>query len=120
MDTKKFSHINRTRCESPVGFNHKLSDWSTSDWFLAVMGELGEAANAAKKLNRVRDGIPGNKETEAELRLKLKWELADTYVYLDLACQSLGFYAIDAAVEVFDAKSEQINYPFRISEMDPD
>lgn len=62
MTFGQFSQANRDRCESPQGFNHKLVDWSTSDWFVAVMGELGEAANVAKKLNRVRDGIPGNKE----------------------------------------------------------
>lgn len=68
MDMKEFSRVNRERCESPDGFNHKLGSWSLSDWFTATLGELGEAANVAKKLNRVRDGIPGNKETEAELR----------------------------------------------------
>lgn len=58
-----FSAVNRKRCESPDGFNHALDSWSLSDWFLAVLGEFGEAANVGKKLNRVRDGIPGNKES---------------------------------------------------------
>ena len=35
---------------------------------LAATGKFGEAANVAKKLNRIRDGIPGNTQTEAELR----------------------------------------------------
>lgn len=56
-----FSTVNRMRCESPTGFNHTLASWSLSDWLTATMGELGEAANIAKKLNRVRDGIPGNR-----------------------------------------------------------
>lgn len=33
-----------------------VGGWSLSDWFTAAMGELGEAANVAKKLNRERDG----------------------------------------------------------------
>ena len=90
MDIRVFSQINLARCTSPQGFNHKLEAWSTSDWFTAVMGELGEAANIAKKLNRVRDGVPGNKETASELREKLRRELADTDIYLDLLAQQEG------------------------------
>lgn len=63
MHMTDFSAVNRERCESQGGFNHKLSSWSLSDWMTATLGELGEAANVAKKLNRVRDGIPGNSET---------------------------------------------------------
>ena len=111
MTFGQFSEANRDRCESPQGFNHPLSGWSTSDWFLAMIGELGEAANVAKKLNRVRDGIPGNKETPDELRAKLRKELGDAFVYLDLTCQSLGFSIADAAAEVFNAKSVEIGYP---------
>lgn len=107
---EQFSRDNRTRCESPQGFNHHLDGWSTSDWMVAVMGELGEAANVAKKLNRYRDGIPGNKQTEQELRDQFRKELGDTFVYLDLLCQSCGFSIADAAVEVFNAKSAEIGY----------
>lgn len=73
-------------------------------------GELGEAANVAKKLNRIRDGIAGNKETEEELRNKLRKEIGDTFCYLDLMATSLGFSVFDAAVEVFEAKSKEIGW----------
>ena len=107
----EFSKANRRRCEHPEGFNHPLSGWSTSDWFVAIMGELGEAANIVKKLNRVRDGIPGNDEDAATLHAKLRKEIGDVYVYLDLAAQSCGIVLEHAAVEVFDGKSEKIGYP---------
>lgn len=106
-----FSAANRKRCEHPKGFRHDLNSWSTSDWFLAMIGELGEAANIAKKLNRVRDGIPGNKETADELRAKLRRELGDAFVYLDLTAQALGFRIGDAARDVFNSKSKEIGYP---------
>jgi NTP pyrophosphatase (non-canonical NTP hydrolase) len=109
-----FSRINRQRCEAESGFNHQLASWSTSDWFLAILGELGEAANVAKKLNRYRDGIRGNKVSEEELRNKLRQELGDTFVYLDLIAQALGFYIGDAATEVFNSKSDELNCPIRI------
>lgn len=111
---QKFSELNRARCEAPDGFNHDLASWSASDWVTAIVGELGEAANVVKKLNRYRDGINGNKETAEALRAKLRQELGDTFVYLDLLCQSLGFSLVEAAVEVFNAKSAEIGYPAKI------
>jgi NTP pyrophosphatase (non-canonical NTP hydrolase) len=111
MTFGQFSEANRARCESPQGFNHPLAGWSTSDWMTAMVGEVGEAANVVKKLNRVRDGVPGNKVSEQELRDMLRKELGDVFVYLDLMAQSLGFNIADAAAEVFDAKSAEIGYP---------
>lgn len=110
MNMRDFSVFNRRRCEAPKGFNHTLSSWSMSDWMTATMGELGEAANIAKKLNRVRDGIPGNKETEAELRAALADEIADTFIYLDLLAQSQGICLEDAVIAKFDRTSEKIGY----------
>lgn len=114
MDLALFSNTNRQRCQAPEGFNHKLSDWSLSDWFMATMGELGEAANVAKKLNRVRDGIPGNKESPFQLRDQLARELADTFIYLDLLAQAAGIDLAHAVRDTFNAKSEQIGAPHRI------
>lgn len=109
-DMTEFSARNLKRCEDPKGFNHPINSWGLSDWMLATMGELGEAANVAKKLNRVRDGIAGNKETPQELRDKLRKEIGDTFCYLDLMATYLGFNVFDAAVEVFEAKSKEIGW----------
>ncbi len=109
-----FSNANVARCTSANGFNHALDIWSASDWLTAVTGELGEAANVVKKLNRIRDGIPGNTETEYELREKLQKEIADTFIYLDLFAQSQGFNLLTAAIRVFNEKSEKIGYPHRL------
>lgn len=114
MDLDAFTQKNRERCESPDGFNHKLTDWSLSDWMTAVMGEFGEAANVVKKLNRIRDSIPGNKESEATLHDKLARELADTFIYLDLMFQRLGLRLGDVVKDVFNAKSEQIGSSVRV------
>lgn len=105
-----FSERNRQRCESSTGFNHKLGSWSMSDWMVATLGELGEAANVLKKLNRVRDGIPGNKESEAELRAMLAEQLADAEIYLDLMFQAAGIDREKAIEEKFARTSEKIGY----------
>jgi hypothetical protein len=107
-----FSIKNLARCEASNGFNHRLDSWSLSDWLTATLGELGEAANVAKKLNRVRDGLGHMNRgvTEEELRTMLRHEIGDTYSYLDLLAQSQGFLAQDAAEEVFDLVSKRIGY----------
>ena len=110
MEFKDFSTFNRRRCEAPHGFNHKLGDWSLSDWMTAVTGELGEAANIAKKLNRVRDGIPGNSESPEQLKAALADEIADTFIYLDLLAQSQGFSLEDAVFDKFQRTSNKIGY----------
>lgn len=114
MTFQEFSEANRRRCIDPNGFNHSIESWDTSDWVVAVMGELGESANLVKKLNRERDGVRGNTETVMALRAKLATEIADTFIYLDLLAQSLG---LDLAVEVaatWNAKSAQIGYAGRL------
>jgi NTP pyrophosphatase (non-canonical NTP hydrolase) len=117
MTFGQFSQANRERCESSQGFNHPLGGWSTSDWMTALVGEIGEAANVVKKLNRVRDGVPGNKVPAAALRDQLRRELGDVFVYLDLMAQSLGFSIADAAVEVFNVKSAAIGYKKPLTEV---
>jgi NTP pyrophosphatase (non-canonical NTP hydrolase) len=110
------SAANRARCESPLGFDHRLDSWSLSDWITATLGELGEAANLAKKLNRVRDGIRGNTQSEEELRAAFRREVADTLVYLDLLAQRAGFTLAAAVREAWDAKSAQVGYPHRLAD----
>lgn len=108
MTFTEFSVVNRMRCESPEGFHHTLDSWSLSDWLIAIGGELGEAMNIAKKLNRLRDGIPGNKETAEELHAALIDELADVDIYLDLVFQSLGVNRAAAIRSKFNRTSEKI------------
>lgn len=111
-----FRYANRTRCESSNGFNHELHSWSISDWMTAVTGELGEAANLVKKLNRIRDKVPGNRpeETEASLLAELQDEIADVGIYLDLLSQRLGFDLVKAMIEKYNKTSEKHNMPYKI------
>ena len=112
---KQFSAANLRRCRHDFG--HDLGDWSASDWMTATLGELGEAANVVKKLNRERDGIKGNTASVEALRAQLARELADTFIYLDLMFQALGIDMETAVTETFDAKSDEINWPSRLASM---
>jgi len=106
----EFSHRNRRRCQAKDGFNHQLDSWSLSDWLTATAGELGEAANIIKKLNRVRDGIPGNSETPEQLKEKLADEIADVAIYLDLLAQAAGFDLETIRDAKFEKTSRKIGY----------
>lgn len=110
FDMRSFSAENLARCQSPAGFHHPLSSWSLSDWMTATVGELGEAANVLKKLNRVRDNVPGNKETPDELRAMFADELADAFIYLDLLAQASGIDFPAAIRSKFDRTSVKIGY----------
>lgn len=108
VNFRVFSELNRLRSESPHGFNHPLSSWSLSDWMVAFFGEVGEAANVLKKLNRYRDGIPGNNESIEELREKFKKELADAFCYLDLLAQAGDVDLSQAVVDKFNEVNQRI------------
>lgn len=110
MDFTEFAKANRERCESPYGFNHTLGSWSPSDWMVAAGGELGEAMNVCKKLNRCRDGIPGNIETQQELLDQFQDEIADAVIYLDLVAQASGFSLEDAIRRKWNRTSAKIGY----------
>lgn len=105
-----FSERNRRRCEAKNGFRHTLGSWTLSDWMTATMGELGEAANVIKKLNRVRDSIPGNTATPEQLRSQLAEELADVAIYLDLLAQAAGFDLEEIREAKFNKTSRKIGY----------
>lgn len=67
-----------------------LNEWSLADWVVATGGEVGEALNVVKKLNRARDGQPGNTRRPDQLLADLADELADAVIYLDTVVNSEG------------------------------
>lgn len=93
-----------------------LAEWSLSDWFTATMGELGEAANIAKKLNRIRDGMAGNKtgEDEQHLRRELADEIADVAIYLDILAASEGIDLGMAIASKFNRTSVKVGFTERL------
>lgn len=113
MNLRSFSALNLARCNRwhPLGIN----SWSLSDWATATAGELGEACNLIKKLNRARDGLTGNGSAGVdELRANLAAELADTAIYLDLLAQAAGVDLSDAIASKFNAVSERNGFPERV------
>lgn len=82
LDFETLRRTNVQRCVA--AFNHRLRDWTLADWTIAFGGEVGEALNVVKKLNRDRDGFAGNAKSAGALRYDLFDEIADALIYLDL------------------------------------
>lgn len=114
LEFKQLRDVNLARCRRW----HNEGSWSLSDWAVATAGELGEALNVIKKLNRFRDGISGNSEERQKLERQLAEELADTAIYLDLLAARAGIDLDKAIVEKFNKKSVEVGFPERLGLID--
>lgn len=78
-----------------------LTGWMLSQWSNAVCGELGEAANLIKKIER-------GDYTLDEAREDLGRELADVVTYLDLLAARAGIDLGRATTAKFNEVSERV------------
>lgn len=108
----RISAINLARCLRwhPDGIN----SWSFSDWAVALAGEVGELCDVVKKLNRVRDGLRGNKLKPEELVVELSKEVADVYIYLDLFAQAAKINLYESVKAKFNEVSDRNGFPERL------
>lgn len=78
-----------------------------------LAGEVGEACNVIKKLERERRGIRGSRDTLEHLAE----ELADVVICIDLIAMQAGI-DLDAAVALkFNATSEKVGLQTRLAVM---
>jgi len=84
--------------------NGASADWSTAEWLMALIGEVGELANFMKK--DLRDGT--------HHYLDIMKELADIQVYLDLLADSLEVNLELATIDKFNEVSERIGSRVRL------
>lgn len=77
------------------------SDWKLSAWSNAVLGELGEAGNIIKKIER-------EDFTLEEAREDLGKELADVVTYLDILAFRCGVDLGEATAKKFNEVSRRV------------
>lgn len=112
-----FDELRRTnvaRCESAF---HKLDHWSVADWITATLGELGEAANVAKKIRRAEGGSAFSRPEERDMhamQAKLADELADVLIYLDLLAARCGVDLGAAVRAKFNRTSDLVGSPIKL------
>ena len=83
------------------------SDWKLSTWMNAVLGELGEAANIVKKVER-------GDLTLDEARPMLAKEFADVATYLDITAFRAGVDLGQAVKDKFNEVSDRVGAPVHI------
>lgn len=85
------------------------SDWALSAWSNAVLGELGEAANIIKKVER-------GDMTLDEARPSLAKEFADVQTYLDILAFRADVDLGQATITKFNEVSVRVGSPVRLAE----
>lgn len=100
-----------------------IKQWSTLEWAGAMCGEAGEAANAAKKLKRLEDGIASINVGERRVasinqgRQSVAKEVCDVILYAVLVAASVDVKPHEfekLLADVFNKKSEEYGFPERL------
>ena len=104
-----FQHFNEINNQRALSW-HEADHWSKNDWMIALVGEIGEAANILKKLKRSEDGLKGNKETDETLQAGLAEELADSLTYLFLVAERCGVDLETATINKFNKVSKRLGF----------
>lgn len=107
-------HANRARLPQfknrrgePAHSEPDGSDWCLAQWCNAVTGELGEAANLIKKIER-------GDMTLQEARVDLGKELADVQTYLDILAFRAGVDLGEATRTKFNEVSQRVGCAVRL------
>jgi NTP pyrophosphatase (non-canonical NTP hydrolase) len=89
-----------------------VMDWSPDRWMTALVGEVGEAANDIKKVNR------GDLSLEEALP-KIGSEIADAQTYLDLLAARLGLSLAEITIAKFNEVSQRVGCSIFLGEAPP-
>lgn len=118
LDFALLRERNKERCERLF---HSISEWRPSQWTNAMAGEVGEACNITKKMDRV---WPANQfkqnwnkpedQRMADLEERMAEEIADAVIYADLAMQRIGRDLGEEVRKKFNSKSEEIGSDIRL------
>lgn len=105
-----FSRLRRANTE-------RQKEWDANDkltltyWGNALAGEVGEACNVIKKIERERLGLMGSRATLDQLAD----ELADALIYIDLIGLAEGIDMAEAVRRKFNATSEKVGLKTRLA-----
>lgn len=91
----------KNRLGKPAHSQPDGSDWSLAEWCNAVTGELGEAENLIKKIQRGDMTLEGARPLLAD-------ELADIATYLDILSFRAGVDLGEAVVKKFNEVSDRV------------
>ncbi len=109
MTNLQLSALRKANRIRAAHIHSKSRDWCLAQWSNATLGELGEAANIIKKIDR------GDFTLEA-VREDLAKEFADVLCYLDMLADAAGIDLSEATISKFNEVSIRLGSPVRLSE----
>lgn len=109
MSNLTFKQLRDANVERLSSSKYKICEqnWQPAHWVQALVGEVGEAANILKKVDR------GDFSLESALP-EIAKELADIQGYLDILAHKLGVDLGDATVSKFNEVSKRIGSTVRL------
>lgn len=90
------------------------SDWTTAEWFMAVVGEVGELGNLLKKIRR---GDLDDSDSNTFTKFMIADELADIVTYLDILAFRLQIDLGEAVREKFNVVSQRVDSPITLERL---
>lgn len=90
-----------------------IDDWTLSDWFTALAGEVGELGGAIKEHLRNSTGAKGKDFAEAEIKQMISDELADVIAYAAILAEAANIDLHRAVINKFNYVSEKHGFPER-------
>jgi len=100
----KFSELREANLARLPSFGQShITSWSGPQWGNALAGEVGEACNVVKKIDRRLDSDPNYNEAIKELEL----EIADVVCYADLLAARYNIDLGEAVRKKFNLVSER-------------
>lgn len=137
-----FQELRETNRRRAAEWHGDANPWRTSDWSNAMMGEVGELAEAlddvlqalwlmnklsaraghvadtVKKLHRIDTGVVGSVDPGLDaLKAKVADEIGDVACYLDLLADHLGIRLDVAIVEKFNKISDREGVPQKLRQI---
>ena len=105
-------YASRNRVTHTEKFKH-CRKWTPAQWLQALIGEIGEAANVLKKVDR-------GDMTMDDAREALAKEFADVQTYLDLLADKCGVDLGRATIDKFNEVSVRVGSDIRINDAGDD
>lgn len=108
FDDLRAANVERCRASFPM-----CASWTTADWMMALVGEVGQLANLLKKERR-GDFDHGKNGGYDNFRREVAKELADVQTYLDLLADYAGVDLGAATISKFNEVSDRVGSDIKL------
>lgn len=110
---REFNNVNVQR--SLAEFKQAVIPANEPFFFRGLVGEVGEAANAIKKMTRGMDNTDWTKRKDADIKMQdIEDEIGDILTYLDLWASSMGLDLETCLKNKFNKVSDKLQTTLKL------